>query len=193
MSPRLPGRQRGMTLMVALIMLVLMTMFMVTNFKMGNSSLQIVGNMQARTQAMNAAQSTIEEAISTTQFTTSPAAALRNPCAATANTRCYGLNGNTTTGTDITVTLTPAPVCISSQAIPNSSLNLTNDNDAGCVTGVTQSFGIANSVTGASLCADTTWQVSAVAVDSVTKSSASVVQGVTVRVTSDSLATTCPP
>jgi Tfp pilus assembly protein PilX len=190
MSPRLPGRQRGMTLLVSLIMLVLMTMFMVTNFKMGNSSLQIVGNMQARTQAMNAAQSTIEEVISTTQFTTSPATALRNPCTATANTRCYGVNGST--GSDITVTLTPAPACISSQAIPNSSLNLTNANDAGCVTGVTQSFGIANSVTGASLCADTTWQVSAVAVDSVTKSSASVVQGVTVRVTSDSLATTCP-
>jgi Tfp pilus assembly protein PilX len=189
MSPRPPGRQRGMTLLVSLIMLVLMTMFMVTNFKMGNSSLQMVGNMQARTQAMNAAQSAIEETISTTQFTTSPATALRSPCAG-ANTRCYGVNGST--GSDITVTLTPAPVCISSQAIPNSSLNLTNANDAGCVTGVTQSFGIANSVTGASLCADTTWQVSAVAVDGVTKSSASVVQGVTVRVTSDSLATTCP-
>jgi Tfp pilus assembly protein PilX len=183
-------RQRGMTLLVGLIMLVLMTLFAVTNFKMGNSGLQIVGNMQQRTQAASAAQTAIEEVISSTQFTATPAAAIALPCGGVANTRCYGVNGNATN--DITVTLTPNPVCISSQTIANASLNLNNPNDAGCSTGVSQSFGIVGSASGASLCANSLWEVSAVAVDSVTKARASVIQGVTVRVTTESLGTTCP-
>jgi Tfp pilus assembly protein PilX len=190
MNARTPARQRGMTLLVALIMLVLMTLFAVSNFKMGNSSLQIVGNMQQRAQAASAAQSTIEEVISSTQFTTTPAAALSSPCGGTANTRCFGVNGASTN--DITVTLTPAPACISSQTIQNATLDLSNPNDAGCSTGVSQSFGIMGAASGASLCANSMWEVSAVAVDSVTKARASAVQGITVRVASESLATTCP-
>lgn len=190
MSPRLKRKQQGMTLVIALIMLVLMTMFTISNFKMGNSSLQIVGNMQQRSQAQSAAQSTIEEAISTTQFTTSPAAALRTPCGGVANTRCFGVNGNTTN--DLTVTLNPAPLCVSSQSIANASLNLSNPDDAGCAVGAAQSFGIAGSASGASLCANTLWQLTAVAADNVTKANTTIVQGVTVRVTTDSLATTCP-
>jgi Tfp pilus assembly protein PilX len=189
MSPG-PQRQRGMTLAVALIMLVLMTLFAVTNFRMGNTSLQVVGNMQQRAQAASAAQAAIEEVISSTQFTTAPAAAIDLPCGNVANTRCYGVNGNTSN--DITVTLTPTPVCISSQSIQNASLNLTNPNDAGCSTGVSQSFGIMGSATGNSLCSNTMWEVSAVAVDSLTKARASVTQGVSVRVTTESLSTTCP-
>jgi Tfp pilus assembly protein PilX len=189
MNARFPARQRGMTLLVALIMLVLMTLFAVSNFKMGNSSLQIVGNMQQRSQAMSAAQSTIEEVVSSTQFTGSPDAAISSPCGGTKNTRCFGVNGSTTN--DITVTLKPIPECLASQTIQNATLDLNNANDAGCSTGVSQSFGIMGSASGASLCANTMWNVTAVAVDSLTKARATVVQGVSVRVTTESLGNTC--
>ena len=190
MSARLPTRQRGMTLLVALIMLVLMTLFAVTTFNLGKSSMQVVGNMQQRTQAMSAAQSTVEEVISSTDFTLTPASALRLPCLGTPNRRCADVNGSG--GNDITVTLTPAPRCVSSKTIPNASLNLSSTNDAGCSTGVSQNFGIIGAATGDSLCANSMWELNAVAVDNVTQARASVTQGVTVRVTSQSLATSCP-
>jgi len=46
----------------------------------GKSDLQIVGNMQQRKQALSAAQQTIEQVISSTQFTATPTTAVFNPC-----------------------------------------------------------------------------------------------------------------
>ncbi|MEK7736556.1 MAG: hypothetical protein AAB319_02190, partial [Pseudomonadota bacterium] len=43
-------RQRGATLVIGLIMLVLLTLMAVSSFNLGKSNLQIVGNMQFRNQ-----------------------------------------------------------------------------------------------------------------------------------------------
>jgi Tfp pilus assembly protein PilX len=188
MSPRFPGRQRGMTLLVALIMLVLMTLFAVSSFNIGKSSLQVVGNMQSRNQAFAAAQLTLAEAISLPAFTNTPANALLFPCAGP-NTRCVDVNGDGIN--DVTVTLTAAS-CIASQTIKNSSLNLSLPGDAGCSKGVSQSFGIVGSASGDSLCANTLWELTASAADNLTQARANVVQGVTVRVSLDDVANNCP-
>ncbi|TLY72603.1 MAG: hypothetical protein E6K46_03125 [Gammaproteobacteria bacterium] len=45
---RFPGRQRGATLIVSLIMLLLITLLAVSSFTLGKANLQIVGNMQQR-------------------------------------------------------------------------------------------------------------------------------------------------
>ena len=187
MSARLPGRQRGMTLFVALIMLVLMTLFAVTSFNLGKSSVQVVGNMQSRNQALVAAQGTLEEAISATWFTATPANALVAPCAGTANTRCVDVNGDGVN--DITVQLSPIPACLTSQTVKNATLNLALAIDAGCATGVTQTFGIVGTTSSDSLCADTLWELTAAAADNITQARATVVQGVTLRVSKD---TSCP-
>lgn len=190
MTLRLPGRQRGMTLIVALIMLVLMTLFATTSFNIGKSSLQVVGNMQQRTQALAAAQTTLEEVISQTDFADTPANALTAPCGAVANTRCVDVNGDGVN--DITVALIPAPTCMSSQIIKSSSLDLTKPADLGCSKGVSQSFGVVGSASDDSLCANTTWEITAVATDNVTGAKATLVQGVTLRVSSANIATSCP-
>jgi hypothetical protein len=178
-----------MTLLVALIMLVLMTLFAVSTFNLGKSGLQAVGNMQSRNQTVGAAQVALSEAISLPIFTTTPANALVSPCAAP-NTRCVDVNGDGIN--DVTVTLAPAPACLASQAIKNASLNLSLASDAGCTTGASQSFGIVGSATGDSLCANTLWELTASAVDNLTQARASVVQGVTVRSSKDDVVNNCP-
>lgn len=81
-------RQQGMTLVMALIMLVLLTVLALTSFSLGNSNLQVVSNMQQREQAIAAANQVIEETISSPRFFSTPEAALTNPCGAP-NQRCW--------------------------------------------------------------------------------------------------------
>jgi Tfp pilus assembly protein PilX len=186
---QIPRRQRGMVLLVGMIMLVLMTLFAVTTFNLGKASLQIVGNMQQRNEAVTIAQSAIEEAISTTQFFLTPGTVFFKTCSGP-NTRCYDINGDGKA--DITVALTPNPVCIAARTIKNASLNLADTNDMGCAVGTSQSFGIVGSVTGDSLCASSVWEINAVAADAVTQTRAVVAQGVAVRVPTDNVGASCP-
>lgn len=185
--PSLP-RQRGVTLIVALIMLVLLTLLALTSFNLGNSNLQVVSNMQQRNEAVAAAQEVIEEAISSTRFFTSPGDALGEPCGS-ANHRCIDTNGDGTP--DVTVALA-RPVCAKVQTVKNSSLDLTQSENAGCLVSQVQNFGTSGAVTGDSLCADSVWELHATATDNLTEASVEVTQGVAVRVAKDDVATNCP-
>lgn len=176
-------RQRGSTLLVGLIMLTLMTLLAITSFNLSKSNLQIVGNMQHRNESLQSAKETLEQVISKTDFTVNPAAALFG-CGA--NTACFDVNGDGRN--DVTVTLTPPPCTKKSTLVKNSQLDLTKAEDRGCSAGVTQNLGIAGAATGDSLCADTTWEITAVATDTATQASVTAVQGVDVRVAADSVA-----
>lgn len=176
-----PNRQRGATLLVGLIMLVLMTLIAITSFNLGRSNLQVVANMQNRAESANSAKATLEEVISKTNFTSNPAAALTNSCAS--NAKCFDINGDGVN--DVTVTLTPTPCIKKSQIIQNAQLDLTKADDVGCLVGAGQNLGIAGAATGNSLCANTTWEVTAVAADNVTQASVTAIQGVAVKVSAD--------
>lgn len=182
-------RERGMALVIGLILLALMTLMAITSFNIGRTSLDIVGNMQARQQAVTAANDAIQEAVSTVRLFQAPNAIFLNPCGGVANTRCFDINGDG--ADDITVTLTPAPTCIQSQVIPNASLNLASANEAGCATGAAQTFGIEGTATGSSLCANSVWEITAVARDPVTEAEVTVTTGAAVRVSTDDIGTTC--
>ena len=65
-------RQTGSTLVVALILLVVLTLFATSSFNTAKTNLMVVGNMQSSAEAVNVAQQTIETTLSTTQFVTSP-------------------------------------------------------------------------------------------------------------------------
>ena len=80
-------RERGATLVIALVMLVLLALFGLSGYHTSVTDMKTSGNMQARTEALNAAQEAIETAISTAQFVTDPANALQTPCGAP-NTFC---------------------------------------------------------------------------------------------------------
>ena len=66
-------RQRGTTLIVVLVMLVVLTLLAIAGMRMSTASLQIVGNMQARKFVDNVAQQAIEDVMNSITPFNSPA------------------------------------------------------------------------------------------------------------------------
>jgi Tfp pilus assembly protein PilX len=182
--------QKGVTMIVGLIMLVILTLLVLASFQLGKSNLEIVGNMQTRGESIASAQQTIEAAINSPLLTTNASAIFSSPCGAN-NTLCYDVNGDTTN--DVTVTLTPTPSCIKAETIKNKNLNLGLEDDRRCTIGVIQGqFGIESSDSSDSLCSNSVWDIRAVAQDTTTNSRAVVEQGVAVRVRTVDVETACP-
>jgi Tfp pilus assembly protein PilX len=75
MRPTRPARslESGATLVVALIMIALITLLVVNAFGLSSSNLKAVGNMQARDEAVAAANRAVEVVVSSA-FTDSPVA-----------------------------------------------------------------------------------------------------------------------
>ena len=61
-------KQQGATLVIALIMLVIITLFAVTMVRISNSSMQVVGNMQVQRSLEATAQQATENKISSVTF-----------------------------------------------------------------------------------------------------------------------------
>ena len=181
---RHPRRQRGATLIVSLIMLLLITLMAVSSFTLGKSNLQIVGNMQQRQQAFAAAQAAVDTVISSTQFTATPTNAVPNPCNGP-NTTCVDVNGDGVPDVNVAVTV----ACDSIQPIPVSQLNFANPNDAGCLIGASQDFGIAGASNNNSMCSNSVWDIQASATDQMSGANYVVDQGVAMRVASTAI---CP-
>ena len=179
---RMRHHQRGATLIISLIMLVLLTLLAVTSFNLGKGSLQTVGNMQHRSEAMAAAQATMEQVISTTRLFSNPAAVIPAassfcPNGGADNTRC--IDSNLDGVTDVTVTIIPTPTCIKTEAVPNNQFVLGdechNGNDA------------------FSRCSNTIWEVTVSAVDATTQAQYSVTQGMAALVDRNAVSGACPP
>lgn len=186
-------QQRGITLIVSLIILVLMTLLAVTSFNLSKNDLTMVGNMQQRDQATDAAREVLETTYSSTAFMDTPNNAIIGTCngASVSNADCFDLNGDGTD--DVKVALTPKPSCTMAQSILNSSLNLSNADDLGCTVGVSNQSGVVGvSSTGASLCANTIWELDAVATDLSSGAQSSVSAGAAARTSTDNVAAACP-
>jgi len=168
-----------------MIMLILISLLAVASFKLGKSDLQIVGNMQQRKQALSAAQQTIEQVISSTQFTATPTTAVFNPCNATQNLACVDVNGDGVTDVNVSIVV----LCDAIQPILNAALDFSKPNDAGCLLGTGQTTGVTGAANGNSLCSSSIWDVQASALDQVTSAQYVIDQGVAVRVPA---ATICP-
>ncbi len=189
--------QRGTTLVVSLIMLILLTVLALSTLNIGRSSLQITGNAQAQAVTQAAAQQVINQVVSNKTFANAPTAVLDNTtCAGSgyptvANSECIKVNGDAKT--IVRVKLDPAPACLQMRAIPTSELNLFDAEDLGCTVGLNnQNYGIAGAGAVASLCSNTMWEITAVAEDLVTGAQSTLTQGVTLRVSSDAASTSCP-
>ena len=70
--PIVRQRERGATLIIGLIMIVLITLIVVNAFTLSSSNLKSVNNMQLRGEALAAANQALEQVISS-PFTASPA------------------------------------------------------------------------------------------------------------------------
>ena len=186
--------QRGLTLFVSMILLVLITLVAITTFNVGTSSMQIVGNFQQSNQTLTAAQEAIETAISTTNLVNTPAAVIAPGCGGNVNTLCVDVDGDGSA--DVTVALkghgaTGNPSCVKAQVVKNATLNLASSNDLACTIS-RQSFGIQGAPVGDSLCTDTIYEVVAVATDVTTQSTATVTEGVALRLPTETVVNTCP-
>lgn len=178
------NRQRGATLIVSLIMLMLITLLAISSFTLGKGNLQIVGNMQQRQQALAAAQAAVATVISSIRFTTSPTNAIPVPCQGN-NTTCVDVNGDGVTDVNVAVTV----ACDSIQPIPVTALDFTNPNDAGCLLGASQDTGVAGASNNNSMCSNSVWDVQASATDAVSGANSVIDQGVAVRVAASAV---CP-
>ena len=82
--------QQGLTLFVAMIILVMVTLLVVSAFRTSNTNLKIVNSMQGRQEALATAQAAVEQVLSSSFFAENPAitGATRSPARGTVT--CIG-------------------------------------------------------------------------------------------------------
>lgn len=165
------NKQRGATLLTAMIMLVIMMLAAILSFKAGRTNALVVGNQQAQQLSTDVAKAAIEEVISRNLFAESPAAAFGN-----SNQRSYDVNADGTN--DVTVSLQPRP-CIKNYFI--LPVDPDDESSQGCVGGAQQNFGVEGAASWGTSCADVVWEITAVAADSLTETQVTAVQGIRVR------------
>ena len=170
--------ERGVVLLVALIMLLLVTIMGVVAASQVQNNLKVVYNAEARSAARNAALTAIQEAIATPGFLEGEQA-FSFGCNGSSYTRCLDLTGEGVEN-DIVIELS-RPACISASPLRNSQLNaLTDPEDASCFTPGLYS-----------LCAEALWEVTALARDTATGAKVRVRQGLQTRTTVNLLASAC--
>ncbi len=80
MRPGSVRAQRGITLMVVLVMLVVLTLFGIAGINVSTSNLQVVGNMQARKANEAVAYQLVETALSSITYFNAPTSAVTFTC-----------------------------------------------------------------------------------------------------------------
>jgi Tfp pilus assembly protein PilX len=169
----LKHRQRGATLIVALIMLVVLTLLSISAIRSSSINLRIAGNMQMVGEATASAQQAIETIISG-NFTAAPAAS------------SIAVDINANGKTDYTATVA-VPQCTGSVPLKNADLDKDNPKDAPCFsTSTASNTGIifasgTPAVSGMSWCYGQQWDVGAQAT-SPTGADVTLHQGVSLRV-----------
>lgn len=162
------GDQRGSTLLMGLIMLVLLTLMGLAAVNSATSNMKVVGNMQYQQEALGAAQVAINKVMSKGSYFSDPSTA---PTSDTVDVTGDG-------AADYTVTLAQ-PCILSSKDILVSELSLTNADDLLCLSSSTvKNAGIMGQASGAakSDCANVTWRVNASVNDTSTKAAVALTQ-----------------
>ena len=109
---RLPPAQRGITLVMVMIFLVLISVLSISIFRASTTNLRVTQNMAIRQEATAAAQAAVETVISTPAF--------QAASAATASKIDVDVDGDGTN--DYAVTVKPADTCSRIRPIPNQEL-----------------------------------------------------------------------
>jgi Tfp pilus assembly protein PilX len=166
-------KQRGVTLIVALVMLVVLTLLVISGIRSSNTNLRIAGNMQMQGEATAAAQQAIEQILSS-NFTASPVASV------------IQVDINNDGVFDYTAAVS-APSCSGSVALANANLSMSDPNDVPCFSSSTNSnTGImfasgTPTTTGQSWCFQQQWDVGTTATGA-TGANVETHQGVSLRV-----------
>jgi type II secretory pathway pseudopilin PulG len=188
--------QRGSTLLVVMIFLLVFGMMTAAAFRGSMTSVQAIGNMQWRSEAITAANDAIDRLLSTADFATNTAVVTSQVNAAPFQVDING-DGVNDIGVSLPVVTIDGvaragPRCQRAEPIPTVNLDPTLPADLGCFgSGSSGSSGLGVATAGGgvstvaqspSLCSNTEWTIAVRAVDAVTNTSVDVVQGVGVRV-----------
>ena len=149
-------KQSGATLLVALVMLVVLTLFAITAINFTNINTRIVGNQQFKKEAESAAQQAVEQIISS-DFTTNPVATAVN----------VDINND---GTNDYIVQVAKPACLTTKPIQLLELDITITDDQNCFKSAKGPIGLFGMTGGGgagnSLCSNTQWDVQATVTDS---------------------------
>ncbi|TFZ01589.1 pilus assembly PilX family protein [Ramlibacter rhizophilus] len=174
-----PTAQRGATLVVALIFLVLLSVFAINAFNSSTTNVRVVGNMQSRQEAIAAANLAIETVISSTAFSTTPATVAATP---------INVDIDKDGANDYVVNMTPQPTCYRVRPIKNYELNAAVETDRVCLsTSGNGGGGHIEYPSGSvsvddSLCATTEWNLRAVVTDARSAAQVAVNQGAGLKI-----------
>lgn len=160
--------QRGTTLLIGLIMLVLLTLIGLAAINAATSNSKVVGNMQYQQEALGAAQVSINKVMSKGSYFSDPATA---PTSDTVDVTGDGV-------ADFTVTLAQ-PCILSTKDILASELNLSLADDKLCLSSSSaKNLGVMGQAGSAakSDCSYVTWRVTATVNDPNTKAKVSLTQ-----------------
>jgi hypothetical protein len=166
------NREQGMTLVVALVMLAVLTMMVASAIRFGNINLKITGNAQSETEANAAALVGLETMVQAV------AAALNINSLA-------GETRNVSTGAMNYSVVIPKPACMFNKPVTTDQLDPSNPKDLACYeqpTGEPIRDAVGNLVYPASGCKDQQWDVQASVNDTNSGAKTSLLQGVSVRV-----------
>jgi Tfp pilus assembly protein PilX len=170
---RLP-HQSGMTLVVALVMLVVLTLLVVSAIRFGNINLKIAGNAQVETEATAAAQVALETAVQTMVAATDISAIAAQPTLSVP-----------TGGVTYTVAVTK-PGCLFTKNVPTADLDASKPADQVCFEATDTDKLVTSAgtlTTTPSACKDQQWDVQASVTDTDnTGAKVTVLQGASVRV-----------
>ncbi|MFO7550782.1 MAG: hypothetical protein R6W80_05200 [Haliea sp.] len=179
MNITLPRVQKGVVLVVALILLLALTLIAVTASNLVRTNLTVIQNIESRDMARFAANAALEEAISSNRFTATPGTIFIDNCGAD-NRKCYDFNNDLVNDVIVDV---ESPTCVVVTPIENSELDAFNSPaDASCYLppGVY------------SMCARSVWEFRAVATDVISGAEVAVRQGVSVLTTLNNIEAACP-
>ncbi|MBI5898186.1 MAG: pilus assembly PilX N-terminal domain-containing protein [Rhodocyclales bacterium] len=151
------SRQRGIVLILSLIMLMVLTLIAVSAIRLSTVNLRSVANAQTRTEAMSAAQRTVDLILST-NFT--------DNIAGTAQTLTVSEGGKSYS------VVVARPCIVRTVPVQNISLDVSRPDDAKCLDTSTNPF---------SACADTVWQIQATSSSGWFGANVSISQGTGIR------------
>lgn len=171
------SRQAGITLIVTLVMLVVLTLLVVSAIRFGNVNLKIAGNVQSKTEAAAATQIAIErvlEQVKTAANIDAIAASNANSPSITAGGAAYQVAWT-------------APTCLLTKPVSSAELSTTKPADLACFESAdadTMIDGGGKTTTSPSACNDQHWGVQAAVDDVTTGTKVTSHQGFSVRVSS---------
>jgi hypothetical protein len=182
----LTRHESGATLVMAMIFIVLMALFATMAFNTSTGSLRVIGNMQARQEAISVAQKAIEQTISNTDFATKPSTVAATPI-------LVNIDGGAVT---YTASMMPTPNCYHTKVIKTSELNLSLSADLSCIQSgkAEQSIDIAGAANtaGNSMCSNTEWNIATSVSDASSSTVVVANQGVGLRVLTADADNACP-